>query len=290
LDGRPLDQVLIVERASIARLELHLHGAEAVLAALARAEPFEVAPLGPADRLLRHAMSDAQLRLALEQLELDFEAFLRGLAHLPRSERREEVDRALQRSVLARALAEPQKVVLWGAQNAGKSTLMNRLLARERALTGGRPGLTRDPVRELTCLDGYPYELVDTAGEGATGSAIDRLAQERGRLERHGALGILVVDGNRGPVAWDAKLVEQPTLVVCNKDDLPRAPWSASFVPDAHISCLSPSASAGIRQHLGRLLRELRRLPPAGAVGGVAALDASQEAALCRAREGDTSG
>ena len=46
LDGRPLDQVLIVERTSIARVELHLHGAEAVLEALARAEPLQVEPVG----------------------------------------------------------------------------------------------------------------------------------------------------------------------------------------------------------------------------------------------------
>ena len=290
LDGRPLDQVLIVERPEIGRLELHLHGAEAVLEALRRTGTLEVEPAGPAERLLRHAMSDAQLDLALEQRELDFGAFLRGLARLSPAERAVAVEQALERSAAARALAESEKLVLCGAQNAGKSTLMNRLLARERALAGGRPGLTRDPVRELTCLDGYPYELVDTAGEGAAGSALDRAAQERGRSERRGALRILVVDGNRGPAPSDAKRVDERTLVVCNKDDLPRAAWNAAFTPDAHISCLSPSGSAGIRRQLGRLLRELRRLRPAGAVGGVAALDALQEAALRRAREGDTSG
>lgn len=288
--GRPLDQVLVIELSDPSRVELHVHGSEAVIEALDRGPGLLRRRPDPAEQLLRHSASDAQLALGLEQRSYDFDAFLGSLARLPAAERRRAVDQALARSAVALALAEPQRLVLCGSQNAGKSTLMNRLLARERALVGETAGLTRDPVAELTCLAGYPYELVDTAGEGEVASEVDRSAQQLGRRRRRGALRILVVDGSRGPDEADAALVDDLTLVVVNKDDLPRAPWVAPFAPHARISCLDPAGFGRIRAELGELLTALRRLPPAGPVGGVAALSEAGRAALVGLREGDTPG
>lgn len=57
------------------------------------------------------------------------------------------------------------KLAIVGRPNAGKSTLVNRLLNEDRMITGPEPGLTRDAVAvELTDADGFRYELVDTAG------------------------------------------------------------------------------------------------------------------------------
>lgn len=57
------------------------------------------------------------------------------------------------------------KLAIVGRPNAGKSTLVNRLLNEDRMITGPEPGLTRDAVAvELTDSDGFRYELVDTAG------------------------------------------------------------------------------------------------------------------------------
>jgi len=61
--------------------------------------------------------------------------------------------------------AAVMKLAIVGRPNAGKSTLMNRLLNQERMITGPEPGLTRDAVAErLTDAEGNQYELVDTAG------------------------------------------------------------------------------------------------------------------------------
>jgi tRNA modification GTPase len=51
-----------------------------------------------------------------------------------------------------------------GRPNAGKSSLFNRLVERERAIVTATPGTTRDLVTERIALDGIPIELVDTAG------------------------------------------------------------------------------------------------------------------------------
>jgi len=59
----------------------------------------------------------------------------------------------------------PLKLAVVGRPNAGKSTLLNRLLGEERLITGPEPGLTRDSIAViLSDADGRPIELVDTAG------------------------------------------------------------------------------------------------------------------------------
>lgn len=275
----PLDEVLLVERRD--RWEIHLHGSEAVLAALeCAAGPLVEAESSPADLLARRALSQGQLALALEQRSHDFAAFLAEIERAPASERRRSAAAAVERSGHAMALAQPARLVLCGAQNAGKSTLMNRLLHRERALTGTKAGLTRDPVHEETVLDGYPYLLVDTAGEGAVSSDLDQRAVDLGRLQRAGSLQLVVVDGSRGPGALEARLAGAATLWVQNKIDLPQAPWPAELTPRVRVSCLDVASASQVRRVIGAQLSALRDLPEAGPVGGPAALSSEQYAQL----------
>ena len=61
--------------------------------------------------------------------------------------------------------ANPLKLAIVGRPNAGKSTLLNRMLGEDRMITGPEPGLTRDSVAvRITDTDGTPIQLVDTAG------------------------------------------------------------------------------------------------------------------------------
>ncbi len=84
-----------------------------------------------------------------------------GLADLMR----EIADRLPEESEAAAEADHPLKLAIIGRPNAGKSTLLNRLLGEERMITGPEPGLTRDAVAvRLTDADGTPIELVDTAG------------------------------------------------------------------------------------------------------------------------------
>lgn len=328
LDGKVVDDVLLVMRPGN-RLEMHVHGAPLVLDQLHRHFTVSVAPpSSPAERLLREALSPAQCALALEQLGFDFDRELEALrAALARDPQlaAASLAAARERSRVAMALVEPMRVVLVGQQNAGKSSLFNQLLFRERALTGDTPGLTRDAIAEVTTLLGYPYELVDTAGEGAVESELDELAIARGRAFRRGALLVLVVDGSVGPTASDRELLQGSALVVRTKTDLPQADWPGDVRCDLSVSNVSPGAGeevaegaeAGadrdgaqhVRTLLGRLLAERRDLPltqpavapgravavgerepaSAGAVGGFAALDESQRNRLF-ALDADCSG
>jgi GTP-binding protein len=77
----------------------------------------------------------------------------------------EIADRLPPEADLATEEARPLKLSIVGRPNAGKSTLVNRLLGEERMLTGPEPGITRDAVTvRLHDADGAPIDLVDTAG------------------------------------------------------------------------------------------------------------------------------
>ncbi|MEY2981383.1 MAG: hypothetical protein RL562_1610 [Planctomycetota bacterium] len=285
-DGTVVDRALRVEPPGGESIELHLHGSRGVLAAVeAAVGGFDGSGDGdPASRLLREALHPNQLALALEQRACGGFAALRSrLDAMSGTARAAAIDAARARSRVARALVEAAPCVLVGRQNAGKSTLLNRLAFRERVLTGATPGLTRDQVRETVVLAGYPYRLVDTAGLGAEVDALDAEAQQRTRDALDGGLVVLVVDGSEPLGAVEAELGARADLWVRTKGDLGQAPWEApSRVPLVAVSCLEASDAASVRTAVGEALREVRGLPiaPSQGVGGPAALTASESRAL----------
>ncbi|BBD08990.1 tRNA uridine-5-carboxymethylaminomethyl(34) synthesis GTPase MnmE [Desulfovibrio ferrophilus] len=121
--------------------------------------------------------------------------------------------------------------VLAGQVNAGKSSLMNALLGRERAIVTDIPGTTRDYLEEALNLEGLPVRLVDTAGLRETEDAVERAGLERSRdLTTQADLVLLVVDRHRTLSADDVALAQntgpENTLVVLNKTDLSAPPHS----------------------------------------------------------------
>ena len=86
-------------------------------------------------------------------------------------------------------------VVISGRPNAGKSSLLNALLGRDRAIVHALPGTTRDVIEEGYALNGVPLRLVDTAGLRETGDAVEREGVARAReLIRQADLNIHLVD------------------------------------------------------------------------------------------------
>ena len=71
---------------------------------------------------------------------------------------------------------KPLKLAIVGRPNAGKSTIINKLLGDERMLTGPEPGITRDSISVSWDWDGHPIRLIDTAG-------LRRKARVTGKLE-----------------------------------------------------------------------------------------------------------
>ncbi len=116
-----------------------------------------------------------------------------------------------------------------GRPNAGKSSLFNRLVERDRAIVTATPGTTRDLVTERISIDGIPIELVDTAGlrEGprANIDEVEQLGIRRSREALADAALVLIVLDATQPLNDEehrllAAVVGRPAIVAVNKSDL----------------------------------------------------------------------
>ena len=119
------------------------------------------------------------------------------------------------------------RVALVGRPNVGKSSLLNLLSRRERAIVTDLPGTTRDLLESEIVLDGVPITLLDTAGIRATCDAVEQLGIARSRDALASAdLVLLLFDLAQGWSEEDQALFAQipdgvPCLRVGNKADLP---------------------------------------------------------------------
>ncbi|MDE3084642.1 MAG: tRNA uridine-5-carboxymethylaminomethyl(34) synthesis GTPase MnmE, partial [Verrucomicrobiota bacterium] len=140
------------------------------------------------------------------------------------------------------------KTVILGETNAGKSSLLNRLLGRERALVSPEPGTTRDFLEEPVIIGPHCIRLIDTAGLNPAPSAVERLGLAK-TLECAATADIflLVVDATRPcpalPEEFSTRMALQTALVVFNKIDLARPePLPASL---KNLTALEVSALTG---------------------------------------------
>jgi len=92
-----------------------------------------------------------------------------------------ELDSVFRAARQGSALREGLVVVLAGAPNVGKSSLLNRLAGDEVAIVTEHPGTTRDTVRQTILVDGLPIHLVDTAGLRDSDDPIEQLGMQRTR-------------------------------------------------------------------------------------------------------------
>lgn len=125
--------------------------------------------------LIRSAIFDV---VGLIELELDFSE--EDAEFVPRSELRtrlrtiaDEISQTAASAHGASVLRSGFHVAVVGFPNAGKSSLFNALLLRNRAIVSDRPGTTRDYLTESLLLDGYTIHLVDTAGLRDTSDVIE---------------------------------------------------------------------------------------------------------------------
>jgi tRNA modification GTPase len=160
-------------------------------------------------------------------------------------------------------LREGLNVVIAGKPNAGKSSLLNRLVGDEIAIVTDQPGTTRDVLRQQVHLDGLPVNLIDTAGLRATADVVEaegvrRAVAELGRADR--VLYLLDAaaragDGNASSLAAELQELPQgvPVTLVFNKIDLSGALASADESRDPPQVFLSARTGAGLdllRAHL----------------------------------------
>ena len=162
-------------------------------------------------------------------------------------------------------LRDGLKVAIVGRPNVGKSSLLNLLSRRERAIVTDLPGTTRDLVESELVLQGVPLTLLDTAGIRSTDDRVERIGIERSRAALLSAdLVLLLFDLSVGWGVDDQQLRESvppgiPLLVVGNKaDQLPEAATASADV------CISARTGAGQERLVELLLARCGHGDPQG--------------------------
>jgi tRNA modification GTPase len=136
----------------------------------------------------------------------------------------------LERSfAYGRIVRDGFRLAIVGRPNAGKSSLFNRLVERDRAIVTASPGTTRDLVTERVAIDGIPVDLIDTAGLRDR-TTVDE-AERIGIAKSHQAIAdadvvLLVVDATQGLSEEDRAVLQRASksgsalLLALNKSDL----------------------------------------------------------------------
>lgn len=275
-----LGEELCVCRTSPESLEIHCHGGSsataAILAALASAGVEVVSPtqwlashihdahIVPALALLGEARTTRTAAILLDQTR---GAYVRAVC---------EVRSAIERGDLATAsarlrrlldlapvglhLTRPFRVVLAGAPNVGKSSLINKLVGYERSIVFDLPGTTRDVIAATTAFDGWLVELRDTAGVRETADPLETEGSERARQQMQRADVVVWVRDATDPSPACQLTARQPTatIIAWNKCDLAEPPQDDAL----RVSATSGAGLAELQQRI--VSRLVPHLPQPG--------------------------
>src|SRR5881227_962480 len=161
---------------------------------------------------------------------------------------REQIAALLATADHGRVLREGVRVVIYGGTNAGKSSLLNRLLGYHRVIVSDTHGTTRDTIEETLNLEGVPIRLLDTAGLRPSENELEREGIARTEKSLQLAdLRLHIADRNAPkPEHFNSRKLSEfngatssaNEIIVLNKSDLPEDNDWKDF-PALRISCVS---------------------------------------------------
>jgi tRNA modification GTPase len=160
---------------------------------------------------------------------------------------------------------EGLKTVIVGRVNAGKSSLLNRLLNEEKAMVTPIPGTTRDVIESTIHMEGLPLRLMDTAGFRKVRGKLEKIGIHRAEQKMEEAdLVLLVIDLSRPLHAEDldllARVRNKRAVVVLNKIDLPARVSGEALeplavgLPQVRISALKGDGIEALRKSIREVI------------------------------------
>jgi tRNA modification GTPase len=227
-------------------------------------------PLGEGFELLQRAPTLRTASILLDQLNgafaLEVQRILGRLKTDPNSVKEPLRRLAELGRTVGRHLVEPWKVVIAGPPNVGKSSLINALAGYQRSVVSEVAGTTRDAVSVRTAFDGWPVELIDTAGlrdaEGLEAEGIGKAEQQMAAAD----LVVWLMDNSDPNPVWGPETIPRSRLLAfITKCDLPCA-WNRDDWGDSWgitlVSTVTGSNLAGVAQQIVEKL--VQRVPDPG--------------------------
>jgi tRNA modification GTPase len=245
------------------RVEIHCHGGKAAVSAIVETlqTSADVRTWDDSNRLNHgdlaaealNALAQARTERTAGVLLKQFRGSLRGQVVLIADavkrgqvlEGLQQLDDLLGRATFGHHLTAPWRIVFVGRPNVGKSSLINALLGFRRAIVYDEPGTTRDILSAVTAFEGWPVELLDTAGLRHDGDETEMVGIERTlHTTAHAELVIFVADHSVGWTSDDDAILAAlpqtaPRLVVYNKCDVAGPTVNASAPDGLNVSALT---------------------------------------------------
>jgi tRNA modification GTPase len=218
----------------------------------------EPIPAGSVLDRLAHAPTLRTASILVDQLHGAFERAVTRILNLLATNpdaAREPLSELARYAPIGRHLVEPWMVVVAGAPNVGKSSLVNALAGFQRAVVSDIAGTTRDLVSVQVAFEGWPVELTDTAGlreaEGLEAAGVERANRALAEAD----LVLWVADRSDPHPRWPAgsDRAGQAPLFIANKADLP-SQWSGE---ERDALAVSAATGAGLGELVGVLVSRL---------------------------------
>ena len=284
-DLHQVGEDVVISRRATDAFEIHSHGGRVAQDSIIQSlgslgvRPVEwqdwaathtLPPLQVAARVaLATTRTEVTAQILIDQLNGALQEALDGVRVSIEMGHLREADEALQDlqayEPVGRALTKPFRVAVAGPPNAGKSSLINRMLGFERAIVSDQPGTTRDLLTFETAYDGWPIVLTDTAGLRESKNALEHAGIELAlSYEDSVDLVLLVFDITEPNLPLMDHLRERhpDALVAYNKIDLVESDQNTVFHGEP-ISALTGFGIEPLWQHLLRAL--VPSIPPPGA-------------------------
>lgn len=218
--------------------------------------------LGEEVAALREQLLDLEMRIAAE---IDFPEDVGDVADpgvvvsLIKDAILPVLDGLILRHADGHRIRDGVRLAIAGIPNVGKSSLMNRLLEKDRSIVTDLPGTTRDLVEESLNLSGIPFVVTDTAGIRQTDNPVESIGVARAKERIAQAdLVLLMVDAARDldeeTLAIAGSLTGRSHIVVVNKTDM-----APSLSPDDFPAWCRPDALIGISARTGEGMDALRK-------------------------------
>jgi tRNA modification GTPase len=185
--------------------------------------------------------------------------------------------RLIRNYVDAHVFRDGLAVAVVGRPNAGKSSLLNQLVQKDRAIVTDVPGTTRDVIEETLNLEGIPVIISDTAGVHHTDNPVEKIGIEKTLEHVNGSdLVLFMIEANRPLGPEDHLIYDQinskPTIIVFNKIDLIQEgnetvlPVNWRFDDKVHISALYDQGIDQLKDKVVKMAGGQNRLDFSGVI------------------------